>query len=162
MVSREQQKRATLHEKFQLLRSVTNSHALNKKSIIVDASDYIEGLKEKVERLNREISYARNIIAGESNKFTRPTVTVEPLEKGFLINVYSQKSCPGLLVSILEVFEDLGLNVLEANASCTEAFRLEAFGAEEVMETLDAEVVKQAVHRAIKNCTEIEAESSEE
>ncbi|KAH0454702.1 hypothetical protein IEQ34_016626 [Dendrobium chrysotoxum] len=160
MVSREQHKRAALHEKLQLLRSVTNSHALNKKSIIVDASEYIEGLKQKVERLNREISYARNIISGENNKYT-PMVTVEPLEKGFLINVYSQKSCPGLLVSILEVFEDLGLNVLEANASCTEAFRLEAFGAEEVMETLDAEVVKQAVHRAIKNCSESDADSEE-
>ncbi|KAK8946963.1 hypothetical protein KSP39_PZI006714 [Platanthera zijinensis] len=169
MVTGEQQqqqhKRAALHEKLQLLRSVTNSHALNTKSIIVDASKYIQSLKHKVERLNREIGYARNIIISEEeNQFTRPPmVTVETLEKkGFMINVYMEKSCSGLLVSILQVFEDLGLNVVEASASCAEAFRLEAFGTQEVMETLDAGAVKQAVHRAIQSCTEIEAESSGE
>ncbi|KAK8960981.1 hypothetical protein KSP40_PGU020509 [Platanthera guangdongensis] len=135
MVTGEQQqqqhKRAALHEKLQLLRSVTNSHALNTKSIIVDASKYIQSLKHKVERLNREIGYARNIIISEEeNQFTRPPmVTVETVEKkGFMINVCMEKSCSGLLVSILQVFEDLGLNVVEASASCAEAFRLEAFG----------------------------------
>lgn len=59
-------------------------------------------------------------------------VTVETLEKGFLINVCCGRSCPGLLVSILEAFEDLGLNVLEARVSCTESFRLQAVGGEDV------------------------------
>jgi hypothetical protein len=53
---------------------------------------------------------------------------VEALEKGFLINVLSEKSCPGLLVSILEAFEELGLNVLEARVSCADNFRLQAVG----------------------------------
>lgn len=57
-------------------------------------------------------------------------VTVETLEKGFLINVFSEKSCPGLLVSVLEAFEELGLNVLEARVSCAESFRLQAVGGE--------------------------------
>ena len=57
-------------------------------------------------------------------------MTVETLEKGFLINVFSEKSFPGLLVSILEVFEELGLSVMEARASCTDTFRLEAVGGE--------------------------------
>lgn len=57
-------------------------------------------------------------------------MTVEPLEKGFLINVFSDRSCPGLLVSILEAFEELGLNVLEARVSCTDSFRLQAVGGE--------------------------------
>lgn len=55
-------------------------------------------------------------------------VTVETLGHGFLINVFSDKSCPGLLVSILEAFDELGLNVLEATASCDDTFRLEAVG----------------------------------
>ncbi|KAG0481134.1 hypothetical protein HPP92_011992 [Vanilla planifolia] len=153
MVSREQQQsRASLHEKLQLLRSVTNSHAQqNKKSIIAEASKYIQGLKQKVELLNREISYARSLTRGNQ---TAPVVSVENLGKGFLIEVYSPKSSQGLLVSVLEVFEDLGLNVLQASVSCVDAFRLEAFGTEEIMETLDAEVVKQAVKEAIENCTE--------
>lgn len=55
-------------------------------------------------------------------------VTVETLEKGFLINVYSAKTCPGLLVSILESFEEIGLNVLEARVTCTDTFRFHAVG----------------------------------
>ncbi|PKA67239.1 hypothetical protein AXF42_Ash004731 [Apostasia shenzhenica] len=100
-----------------------NTNTLSKNSIILDASKYIEDLKHKIERLNREIAYARG------NKLA-PMVTVETLDKGFLINVFSGKSFPGLLVSILEAFEELGLNVLEASASCSEPFRLEAVGGE--------------------------------
>ena len=57
-------------------------------------------------------------------------VTVKTLEKGFMINVFSKKSCPGLLVSILETFEELALNVLEARVSCTDTFSLQAIGGE--------------------------------
>ncbi|KAF8036833.1 hypothetical protein BT93_C2526 [Corymbia citriodora subsp. variegata] len=151
MVSREQ-KRAVLHEKLQLLRSVTNSNALNKTSIIVDASKYITELKQKVERLNQDIESAET----SSQQPQLPVVTVETLEKGFLINVFSDKSCPGLLVSILEAFEDLGLNVLEARVSCTDSFCLQAFGGEneEEGDMIDSQVIKQAVVRAVQNWSE--------
>ncbi|XP_012483905.1 uncharacterized protein LOC105798400 isoform X2 [Gossypium raimondii] len=151
MVSREH-KRAALHEKLQLLRSITNSHAVNKTTIIVDASKYIEELKQKVERLNQGISAAQT--SNDQNPL--PMVTVETLEKGFLINVFSEKSCPGLLVSLLEAFEELGLNILEARVSCTDSFRLQAVGGEneEQSESIDAQVVKQAVLQAIKNWSE--------
>ncbi|XP_048446362.1 transcription factor SCREAM2-like isoform X3 [Pyrus x bretschneideri] len=130
MVSREH-KRAALYEKLQLLRSITNSHALNKTSIIVDASKYIEELKQKVERLNQDIANAQTTSSSSSDQNPLPgQVTVETLEKGFLINVFSEKSCPGLLVSVLEAFEDLGLNVLEARVSCADSFRLQAVGGE--------------------------------
>ncbi|KAM0948072.1 putative transcription factor bHLH family [Dioscorea sansibarensis] len=146
MVSREV-KGASLHEKLQLLRSVTNSHARNKTSIIVDASNYIRELKQKVERLNQEISSSK-----ADEEASTPMVTVETLNRGFLINVLSAKSCPGLLVSILEAFEELGLTVLEARVSCTDTFHLEAVGGENEVESMDAHVVKQAVLQAIKNC----------
>lgn len=55
---------------------------------------------------------------------------MEILEKGFLINVLSENNCPGLLVSILEAFENLGLDVLDARVSCTDNFQLEAIGGE--------------------------------
>lgn len=55
-------------------------------------------------------------------------VNVKTLEKGFLINVYSEKSSQGLLVSVLETFEELGLNAIEARVSCTDTFHLEAVG----------------------------------
>lgn len=57
-------------------------------------------------------------------------MTVQTLEKGFLVNVYSGKSSPGLLVSVLEAFEDLGLNVLQARVSCADKFHFEAVGGE--------------------------------
>ncbi|XP_062156961.1 transcription factor SCREAM2-like isoform X2 [Alnus glutinosa] len=149
MVSREH-KKAALHEKLQLLRSITNSHALNQTSIIVDASKYIEELKRKVEILNQDIATAQS---SSDHPNPMPGVMVEALEKGFLINVLSEKSCPGLLVSILEAFEELGLNVLEARVSCADNFRLQAVGGdnEEQAESIDAQVVKQAVVQAIKN-----------
>ncbi|KAG2730583.1 hypothetical protein I3760_01G301100 [Carya illinoinensis] len=150
MVSREH-KRAALHEKLQLLRSITNSHALNETSILVDASKYIEELKQKVERLNQDITSDQQTSRDQN---PLPVATVETLDKGFLINVLSEKSCPGLLVSILEAFEELGLNVLEARVSCADNFQLQAVGGEneeQAESSIDAEVVKETVEQAIKN-----------
>ncbi|GAV84857.1 hypothetical protein CFOL_v3_28299, partial [Cephalotus follicularis] len=82
-------------------------------------------------------------------------VTVETLEKGFLINVFLEKSCPGLLVAILESFEELGLNVLQARVSCTDGFRLQAVtGKVRVCESIDAQVVKRTVLQAFKKWSE--------
>ncbi|KAL2332813.1 hypothetical protein Fmac_014026 [Flemingia macrophylla] len=148
MVSREQ-KKASLHEKLQLLRSITNSHALNKTSTIIDASKYIQELKQKVERLSHDVANAQT----SSHQNTLPMVTVESLEKGFLINVFSAKNCPGLLVSILESFEEMGLNVLEARVTCTDTFRFYALGRknEKESEEVDAQAVKQTIGQVIKN-----------
>uniref|UniRef100_A0A0A8YTI4 Plant bHLH transcription factor ACT-like domain-containing protein n=1 Tax=Arundo donax TaxID=35708 RepID=A0A0A8YTI4_ARUDO len=142
MVSREQ-KRAILHEKLQVLRSVAHSHAGNKMSIITDASTYIKDLKQKIAKLNHEIASAQHT----------PLVSVEVQDKGFLINVFMDKSSPGLLASVLEAFDELGLTVLEARASCAGSFRLEAVGEDEDEgHLIDAYAVEQAVVQAIKNC----------
>ncbi|CAA2945336.1 transcription factor SCREAM2-like isoform X1 [Olea europaea subsp. europaea] len=122
MVSREH-KIDSQHDKLQLLRSITHSHAINETSIIVDASNYIKELKQKVESLNKDIASA-------SDLNSLPQVTVEILEKGFLVNVYSAKNCSGLLVFLLEAFEELGLDVLDARVSCQDRFHLQAFGGE--------------------------------
>ncbi|KAK3139068.1 hypothetical protein QOZ80_5AG0377320 [Eleusine coracana subsp. coracana] len=145
MVSREQ-KRAILHEKLQVLRSVTHSRAGNNMSIIADASTYIKDLRQKIARLNQGIASAED--ADNS-----PLVSVEALETGFLINVFVDNSSPGLLASILEAFDHLGLTVLEARASCSGSFRLEAVGGEADDEGLiNAYAVEQAVVQAIRNC----------
>ncbi|KAK9920318.1 hypothetical protein M0R45_028873 [Rubus argutus] len=131
---------------YQQLRAATNSTAMNKASIIVDASKYIQELKQKVDTLNQDV--------GTSQNSSSPVqVTVETLEKGFLINVLSENNCPGLLVSILEAFEELGLDVLDARVSCSDSFQLEAVGGENQgqADSIDAHVVKQTVLRAIQN-----------
>ncbi|CAA2966344.1 transcription factor bHLH61-like isoform X1 [Olea europaea subsp. europaea] len=125
------QKRAAL---YQQLRSATNSTSVTTTSIVVDATRYIEELKEKVQKLNQDIATLQN--SDEQSSSLPMQVTVETLEKGFLINVYSEKNCPGLLVSILEAFERLGLEVLDARVSCSNNYRLEAVS--EVMNYLQS------------------------
>ncbi|XVF29675.1 hypothetical protein REPUB_Repub15cG0142500 [Reevesia pubescens] len=146
-------KKAAVREKLDRLRSVTNSTAVNKTSIIVDASRYIEELKEKVDRLNQETGTSQ---MSTSQNPLPMQVTVETLEKGFLINVLLEKNCPGLLVSILETFEELGLDVLDARVSCEDNFTLEAIGGENQgnAEGMDAQMVKQAVVQAIRKWSE--------
>nr|GEZ37298.1 putative transcription regulator [Tanacetum cinerariifolium] len=149
MVSREN-KKAALHDKLQLLRSVTNSHAKEDSSIIIDASKYIQELKQKIDMLNQDVAQC------SSYQNTWPMVTVENLDKGIQVNVYSERSCPGLVVYVLKVFEDLNLNVLEARVSCTGSFQLEALGIEnhENGECIDSQLVKQAVIQAIEEWSE--------
>ncbi|KAG8063440.1 hypothetical protein GUJ93_ZPchr0003g17995 [Zizania palustris] len=147
MSSRERKKAAALQEKLQILRSITHSHALSNTSIIMDASMYIKELKQKVARLNQETACAQDVL-GQNR------VTVETLGHGFLVNVFSGKSCPGLLVSILEAFDELGLSVLEATASCADTFRLQAIGSENPVEKVDEHAVKQAVLQAIRTCSD--------
>ncbi|KAL0848182.1 hypothetical protein Bca101_021429 [Brassica carinata] len=152
MVSRD----SSLREQFQLLRSITNSHAESETSIIEDASKYIKKLKHKVEKINNETTSEQYFCDP-----TDPMVTVETLEQGFMINIMSGKNEPGMLVCVLEVFEDLGLDVAEARVSCTDSFSLHAIGMPNVYtlrgvpmnddgESMDAEAVKQAVAVAVR------------
>ncbi|KAG6433714.1 hypothetical protein SASPL_105329 [Salvia splendens] len=135
MSSRNKNK-AALYHKLEKLRSASNSSSVGKSSI--DCGGCIQ-------------IYPR--VKGEGgNTESRCGVKVETLEKGFLINVLSEKNCPGLLVSILEAFEELGLEVLDARVSCSHQFRLEAVSENEgPSESIDAQVVKRAVLQAIRN-----------
>ncbi|KAK8982920.1 hypothetical protein V6N11_054905 [Hibiscus sabdariffa] len=137
-MSSKDRKKASAHRKLQRLRSAINSTA---------------ELKEKVEMLNQEIGTSR---MSTSQNPLPMKVTVETLEKGFLINVFLEKNCPGLLVSILETFEELGLDVLDARVSCEDNFQLEAIGGENQSNTeeMDAQMVKQAVMQAISKWSE--------
>lgn len=123
---------------------------MNKTSIIAHASKYIEELKERIDKLNEDVSTSQPY--HHDHEDALPEVIVETLEKGFIINVFSEKNCPGLLVSILEVFEELGLELLDARVSCSDCFRLEAVSDKEgEIECIDAQMVKQAVLEAIRN-----------
>ncbi|VVB05852.1 unnamed protein product [Arabis nemorensis] len=149
MVSREHKKGSSLRDKFQLLRSITNSQAESETSLIVDASKYIKKLKQKVEKINNETTSEQSF---RVHSDPTPMVTVETLEKGFMIKVMSGKNEAGMLVCVLEAFEDLGLDVVEARVSCTDTFSLHAIGSSDNDngESMDAEAVKQAVAEAIR------------
>ncbi|XP_009617115.1 transcription factor bHLH61-like isoform X1 [Nicotiana tomentosiformis] len=144
------QKIALLNQHLEQLGSITNSPSVNKASIIVHASKYIEELKERIDKLNEDVSTSQPSHVDDENSL--PLVTVETLEKGFLINVFSEKNCPGLLVSILEAFEELGLELSDARVSCSDSFRLEAVSETEgQIDRVDAQMVKQSVLEAIRN-----------
>lgn len=91
-------------------------------TIISDASSYIKDLKQKIAKLNQEIASAKH------NNVRQPFVSVEILKNGFLINVFMDKCSPGLLGSVLEAFDEIGLRVLEARATCSGSFRFQAVG----------------------------------
>ncbi|TVU51575.1 hypothetical protein EJB05_03011 [Eragrostis curvula] len=148
-----EKKAAALEEKLQLLRSATKSNAGNKTSILVDASKYIRELKDKVD----EAAAAASQAADRSNTSMQVNVSSADLDSsrgGFRINVSMERSRPGLLVSVLEAFEELGLDVLDADVSCADdsAFRLQALGSSGQGETVDEQMVRQAVWQAISKC----------
>ncbi|OMO82977.1 hypothetical protein CCACVL1_11645 [Corchorus capsularis] len=153
MISKERKRTAASYKKLQMLRSITNSHARSKTSIIVDATKYIEELKQRVERMNQDIAMAQNPTC--HNTLIPVKVRVEAQDKGYLIKVFSERSCRGLLVFILEAFEKLGLEVLQARVSCSECFLLEAIGVikddDEGSESVDSQEIKRAVSQAIQN-----------
>ncbi|KAI3682816.1 hypothetical protein L1987_83100 [Smallanthus sonchifolius] len=122
--------------------------ALYQKIKELEAAKYIEELKEKVEKLQDDIT-------SSSQDISLPVkATVETIDKGFRITVISEEDCPGLLVAILETFEELGLDVRDTNMSCSNKFHLEAIGElqnETDADEIDTQVVKSAVLKAIKN-----------
>ncbi|PKA50573.1 hypothetical protein AXF42_Ash013788 [Apostasia shenzhenica] len=79
-------------------------------------------------------------------------VSVEAVERGFQVEVTMEKNHPDLLAFVLEAFEDLGLEVQEANASCTDKFDLNAVLSQNQNESVDAAMVKEKVLQAIENC----------
>lgn len=145
--SSKEQKKGAFYEKLQKLRSAASSTGMNTASILVDASKYIEELKERVDQLNQQVATSQ---VSDDKDDDLPAVKVETLEKGFLVSVFSERNHPGLLVSVLEVFEDLGLEVLDARISCSDMFRLEAVSEKGEVDSTDAKMIKNAVVQAIR------------
>ncbi|KAJ4837855.1 hypothetical protein Tsubulata_019735 [Turnera subulata] len=123
-------------------------------AVVLDASNYIRDLKQKVERLNQEMTRDDEDSTGDN---PLPTIRVEEQENGFLIKVYAERNCRGLLVFILEAFEELGLQVLQARVSSTNTFLLEAVAIRENKEEelVDAQEVEQVVMQSIQSWSEL-------
>ncbi|CAH9121502.1 unnamed protein product [Cuscuta epithymum] len=67
MLPNDEQERDMLLDKMQLLRSVTNSDAMSETSIIMDATRYIQELKDKVGRANQESEFAAASLISTNN-----------------------------------------------------------------------------------------------
>ncbi|XP_024635956.1 uncharacterized protein [Medicago truncatula] len=148
-------KRTAMYRNLHLLRSIIHSTSNSKTSVILDATKYIQDLKQKLEEINPlRVAASTKMVDYDAT----PKIKVEPKEEGFVIEVMSEKRCQGLLVFILEAVEDLGLEVLDARVSCVDNFCLEAVGNKEKNEDtcpLNAQSVEQVVSQAIQNWREV-------
>ncbi|KAH6829181.1 hypothetical protein C2S53_016350 [Perilla frutescens var. hirtella] len=110
-------RRIALRRKLQILRSLTKSKSVKKNSIITDAFIYIYKLKLQVEAIKKEYQHLINHIQ---------EVKVENMGKGYLMVRVRCKKGEQVLASVVEVFEELNMNVVEASISCDHFFGMEA------------------------------------
>ncbi|KAF3578455.1 hypothetical protein DY000_02035707 [Brassica cretica] len=125
----------------------------NQPGMLVSVLEAFEdmGLDQNEDEERMDAGAVKQAVTDAITSWGKTNVKVETLEKGFMIKVFSGENQPGMLVSVLEAFEDMGLDVLEARVSCTDSFSLHAMGVKqnEDDERMDAEAVKQAVTDAI-------------
>ncbi|KAF9587743.1 hypothetical protein IFM89_004720 [Coptis chinensis] len=120
---------------------------LEKKSgILIDALNYINQLKLKVEEMTKE--YGELVKQGHH----QPTmdVKVEKLENScFMVRLTCEK-VQDLLISLVEAFEKMGLEVLHADINSNQNFQMEAI-IEAEDETLDVDSITQSVYKVLEN-----------
>ncbi|KAL3851407.1 hypothetical protein ACJIZ3_013289 [Penstemon smallii] len=133
------QRRIALRRKLHILRTLTKSKALKRSSIIMDAFLYIYKLKLQVEAIKREYHYLINHIH---------EVKVEKIGTGHLVIRVRCKEREELMASILEAFEEMNVNVVQASVTCSNHF----FGLEAMVEVeannninIDAQILTQAI-----------------
>ncbi|XP_062160372.1 uncharacterized protein LOC133867635 [Alnus glutinosa] len=127
--------------------------ALRRKIQILRAHTISKSLKLKLEAFKREYS---NLMAIKREylklmnqmKMPNKNVEVKKVGQGFLVRVNCEKGTDRL-VTILEAFDKMGLNVLQARVSCSNVFALEAIAAAQD-QALDVKEVTKALLRTIE------------
>ncbi|GAV57607.1 hypothetical protein CFOL_v3_01144 [Cephalotus follicularis] len=147
------QRRMALRRKLHILRTLTGSKSVKKSSVIMDALLYIYKLRLKLEAIVREYSYLM-AIKREYIKLIKyvqvpKEVNVDKIGEAFLVKVRCTKE-GDMLVSILEAFEDMGLDVLQANVSCNSFFAMEAIVAANDKKCRDVRDISQSIIEAIE------------
>ncbi|KAL3741682.1 hypothetical protein ACJRO7_017191 [Eucalyptus globulus] len=142
---------ALRRRKLQILQILANSKSVRKSSLVSDYLTNICKLKLKLEAIRREYS---NLIAVKKRcllllENTRePKVKVQKIGDKFEVKVECERREDGL-VSILEVLEEMGLDVLQATVSCDHFFSMEALVVAPD-QALEASDVAQAILKAIE------------
>ncbi|XP_022847729.1 uncharacterized protein LOC111370285 [Olea europaea var. sylvestris] len=141
-MSSKTQRRVALRRKLHILKTLTNSKSVKKSSIIMDAFLYIYKLKLQVEAIQREYQYLINHIQ---------EVKVEKDGTRYVVRVTCKKG-QDLLVSIIEAFEEMNLNVLEARVTTKHFFGMEAI-AEAKGQDIDSRILTQTILNVIQRPT---------
>ncbi|KAH7568740.1 hypothetical protein JRO89_XS06G0040300 [Xanthoceras sorbifolium] len=154
MVSSSLQRRIALRRKLQILRTLTDSKSVKKSSIIMDSLIYIYKLKLKLEAIKREYSnlmaIKRQYLYLMEHVQVPEEVKVEKVGEMLLVRVTCKKGAESKLVSILEVFDEMGLNVVRASVSSNYVFEMEAIVAAQNPEAVDVREVTQVISKAIE------------
>ncbi|KAG6777181.1 hypothetical protein POTOM_016997 [Populus tomentosa] len=149
------QRRAAMGRRLHVLRILTCSKSAQRKSVIMEALLYIYKLKLKLEAIKRELA---NLVAIKREylslmkqlQLPKKEVKVEKAEQGLLVRVTCEKG-GDKLVSILEVFEEMGLVILNARVSSNLYFAMEAIVvADQEQHALHVKSITQAVTKAIE------------
>ncbi|KAG2320679.1 hypothetical protein Bca4012_056288 [Brassica carinata] len=124
MVASEPKKKAS-QEKTQFLNNLTHfKHSNHEQSMVSrDALLYIAMLKLKVEALKSKPEVVKIIKREPSHHFQE--VKVEKIGEKFQVKIKSLKG-ENKLINILEAFEEMGLSVAQARASCQDTFAIDA------------------------------------
>ncbi|KAE8728757.1 hypothetical protein F3Y22_tig00004072pilonHSYRG00095 [Hibiscus syriacus] len=147
------QRRAASHRKLQLMRTLTNSKSVRGSSSILNVLLHFHKVRVELEEMQREY---QNLMAIRNEYFTLlnqlqipKEVKVEKNGEEFTVRVRCNKG-GDTLVSIVEAFEELGLNVVQARACCNHFFAMEAIVVDQDQETTDIKDITQAVLKAIE------------
>ncbi|KAE9602945.1 hypothetical protein Lal_00050097 [Lupinus albus] len=146
------QKRISMRRKFHILRALSHSNYAKRTSIAKSTDLYIYKIMIALESIKREYE---NLLATrrESLKLLNHVqeskkVKVEKVMAGTFVLRVTCDEGGDKLVSILEAFEKMCLNVEKAKVSCENGFSLEAIVVAED-QTLDAKDVIEALLKAI-------------
>ncbi|MED6216440.1 hypothetical protein PIB30_007784 [Stylosanthes scabra] len=150
------QRRISLRRKLHILRALANSNSLKGKrgSIPKSSIVYIYKLKVALESIKREYE---NILKDVKEKNKEEVVKVEKVKGGgrFVVRIKCEKGGEKL-VSVLEAFEEMGVNVENAKVSCEGGFRMEAIVAvaEHDQSVVDVTHITEALLKAIATTTQ--------
>ncbi|KAL5732142.1 hypothetical protein ACHQM5_004795 [Ranunculus cassubicifolius] len=137
-------KKDLLRRKLQVLKAITRSKSEKKSGIIMDAVNYITLLKNKVEQLTQEYDDLK-----EQPLLPILDVKVVELESCcFAVRVTCEK-VQDLLVSLVEAFEKMGIEVLQADINANEVFDMEAI-IETEDESVDVDDVTETIYEVLE------------
>ncbi|KAL0328915.1 UNVERIFIED_CONTAM: hypothetical protein Scaly_2324100 [Sesamum calycinum] len=152
------QRRMALRRKLHILRTLTKSKSVKKSGIIMDALLYIYKLKLQVEAIKREYQYLVNHIQGEDEVKVEKVVNDDDMDgrRGLLMvrvgwcsKNSNSKGDQEVLVSMLEAFERMNVNVVEArvvtSSSSSHFFRMEAIVDAAAIHVDAAPILNQAI-----------------
>ncbi|QCD84493.1 uncharacterized protein LOC114179201 [Vigna unguiculata] len=146
------QKRISLRRKLHILRVLTNSNSAKRTSISNTTILRLYKLKLALETVKR---HYENLLAARGEHVNllnhvkeNKDVKIEKVRAGtFMVKVTCEKGS-NKLVTILEAFDEMCLNVQQAKVSCEKDFSLEAIVVAED-QTLDLRDVTEALLKAI-------------